>query len=111
MQIADNVLQVALGCYTHSAIYPAPKGSDPSPFQVRPRARAARMRRRPAAAASGAARVGGTQAWGGRRPATLRPALRPAARPGTAGGSPLDAPSRRAAAGSVLLRRRWLRCC
>lgn len=35
IQISDNVLQVALGVYTHHVIYPSKEGVDPTAFQVR----------------------------------------------------------------------------
>lgn len=101
MQIADNVLQVALGCYTHSTIYPAPKGSDPSPFQVRP----PRPRSAHAAAACGGGQRGGTRGWhaGVGRPAPRQAAPHSAAR--RAAGH-----RRRVAAQRALLScRRWLR--
>ncbi|KAL4425421.1 hypothetical protein ABPG75_009437 [Micractinium tetrahymenae] len=34
LRVADNVLQVALGCYTHRHIYPNPKSGPPSTFQM-----------------------------------------------------------------------------
>lgn len=34
IQIADNVLQVMLGCYAHHTIYPSPANGQPSAFQM-----------------------------------------------------------------------------
>ncbi|KAI7835714.1 hypothetical protein COHA_010386 [Chlorella ohadii] len=34
IQIADNVLQVLLGCYAHHRIYPSPANGQPSAFQM-----------------------------------------------------------------------------
>ncbi|PRW33862.1 hypothetical protein C2E21_7338 [Chlorella sorokiniana] len=34
IQVADNVLQVLLGCYVHHTIYPSPNNAQPSAFQM-----------------------------------------------------------------------------